>query len=159
QTFPSLALLGLLIPLLGVGQPAAIFLAVVYSLFPVVMNTYVGITQVPPAIRDAARGMGMTEGQILRRVELPLALPLLLAGVRPGAVYAIGIVTICAFAGARGLGDYIVRGMERSDNVLLFGGAVPLLVLTLLVFWGVGTIAQVSRKRSQLGLVLGGGLI
>ena len=159
QTFPSLALLGLLIPLLGVGQPAAIFLAVVYSLFPVVLNAYVGITQVAPAIRDAARGMGMTEGQILGKVELPLALPVLLAGVRTSAVYAIGIITICALAGAGGLGDYIIRGMDRSDNRLLVVGAVPLLALTLLVFWGLGTIAWVARRRSQLGLVLGGGLI
>jgi osmoprotectant transport system permease protein len=159
QTFPSLALLGLLIPLLGVGQPAAIFLAVVYSLFPVVMNTHVGITQVPAAIRDAARGMGMTDGQILRQVELPLALPVILAGVRTGAVYAISIITICAFAGAGGLGDYIIRGMNRSDNALMAVGAVPLLALTLLVFWGLGGIAWVSRRRSQLGLVLGGGLI
>jgi osmoprotectant transport system permease protein len=159
QTFPSLALLGLLIPLLGVGQPAAIFLAVVYSLFPVVMNTHIGITQVSPAIRDAARGMGMTNGQILRQVELPLALPVLLAGVRSGAVYAIGIITVCALAGAGGLGDYIVRGMTRSDDVLILAGAIPLLVLTVLVFWGLGAISWVSRRRGQLGLVLGGGVI
>jgi osmoprotectant transport system permease protein len=159
QTFPSLALLGLLIPLLGVGQPAAIFLAVVYSLFPVVLNTYVGITQVSPSIRDAARGMGMTEGQILARVELPIALPVLLAGVRTGAVYAIGIVTICALAAAGGLGDYIIRGMSRTDDELILTGAIPLLILTLLVFWGLGAIAWVARRRSQLGLVLGEGLI
>jgi osmoprotectant transport system permease protein len=159
QTFPSLALLGLLIPVIGIGQPAAIFLAVAYSLFPVVLNTHVGITQVPAAIRDAARGMGMTEGQILRKVELPLALPVLLAGIRTGAVYAISIVTICALAGVRGLGSYIVRGMTRSDNFLIGVGAIPLLVLTLLVFWGLGAVAWVSRRRSHLGLVLGGGLI
>jgi osmoprotectant transport system permease protein len=159
QTFPSLALLGLLIPVIGLGQPAAIFLAVIYSLFPVVLNTHVGVTQVPAAIRDAARGMGMTEGQILRRVELPLALPVILAGVRTGAVYAIGIVTICALAGAGGLGDYIIRGTDQSNNRLLMAGAIPLLLLTLLVFWGLGAVAWVSRRRSQLGLVLGGGLI
>jgi osmoprotectant transport system permease protein len=159
QTFPSLALLGLLIPVLGVGQPAAIFLAVVYSLFPVVLNAYVGITQVSPAVRDAARGMGMTGRQILARVELPLALPVLLAGVRTGAVYAIGIVTICALAAAGGLGDYIVRGMSASNNEQILAGAIPLLVLTLLVFWGIGGLAWVARRHSQMGLVLGGGLI
>lgn len=159
QTFPSLALLGLLIPIVGVGQPAAIFLAVVYSLFPIVLNTHVGIMQVSPTVRDAARGMGMTGGQILRRVELPLALPVVLAGVRTGAIYAIGIVTLCALAGAGGLGDYIIRGMSRLDNALLLVGAVPVLVLTLLVFWGLGGVAWIARKRSHLGLVLGGGLI
>ncbi len=159
QTFPSLALLGLLIPLLGIGQPAAIFLAVVYSLFPVVMNTCVGINQVPAPIRDAARGMGMTGRQILGKVELPLALPVVLAGVRTGAVYAIGIITVCAVAGVRGLGSYIWRGMSRSDDFLIWVGVAPLLLLTLLVFWGLGGIAWVARRRSHLGLVLGGGLI
>jgi osmoprotectant transport system permease protein len=159
QTFPSLALLGLLIPVLGVGPRAAIFLAVVYSLFPIVMNTYVGINQVSPAIRDAARGMGMTGGQILRRVELPLALPVLFAGIRTGAVNAIGIISFCALAGAGGLGDYIIRGMTRSDDLLIFIGAIPLLVLTLLIFWGLGAVAQVSRRNSQLGLILGGSLV
>jgi osmoprotectant transport system permease protein len=159
QTFPSLALLGLLIPVLGIGERAAIFLAVVYSLFPVVMNTHVGLTQVSPAVRDAARGMGMTGRQVLWRVDLPLALPVILAGVRTGAVYAIGIVTICAVAGVRGLGSYIFRGMARSDDFLIWVGAIPLLLLTLLVFWGLGGIARVARKRSQLGLILGGALI
>jgi osmoprotectant transport system permease protein len=159
QTFPSLALLGILIPVLGIGEPAAIFLAVVYSLFPVVMNTYVGITQVPAAIRDAARGMGMTGRQILTRVDLPLSLPVVLAGVRTGAVYAIGIITVCAVAGIRGLGSYIWRGMSRSDNFLIAVGVVPVLALTLLVFWGLGGIAWVARRRNHLGLALGGGLI
>jgi osmoprotectant transport system permease protein len=159
QTFPSLALLGLMIPILGIGQKAAVFLAVVYSLFPIVMNTHVGITQVPRPIRDTALGMGMTPWQVLWNVDLPLALPVLLAGVRTGAVYAIGIVTICALAGAGGLGDYITRGMTRGDNLLLWTGSIPLLLLTLLLFWGMGGLAWVSRKNSKLGLLLGGGLI
>jgi osmoprotectant transport system permease protein len=160
QTFPSLALLGLLIPLLGIGQPAAIFLAVVYSLFPIVMNTYVGITQVSPAIRDAAKGMGMTGLQILWNVDLPLGLPVVLAGVRTGAIYAVGVITISALAGAGGLGIYLVRGMNRGgDNLLIAIGAIPLLVLTLIIFWGLGGLAWLSRKDSRLGLVLGGGLI
>jgi osmoprotectant transport system permease protein len=159
QTFPSLALLGLLIPWLGIGQKAAVFLAVVYSLFPIVMNTYVGITQVPPAIRDAALGMGMTRGQVLRNVDLPLAVPVILAGVRTGAIYAIGIITVCALAGAGGLGLYIVRGMSRSDNLLIGQGAIPLLLLTMLLFWGLGALAWLSRRNSRLGLALGGGLI
>src|SRR5262249_50771990 len=82
-----------------------------------------------------------------------------LAGVRTGAVYAIGIITICALAGAGGLGNYIVRGMNRSDNVLLAVGAIPLLLLTLLVFWGLGGVAWVARRRSQVGLMLGAVLV
>src|SRR5207237_5532190 len=90
QTVPSLVLLGLFLPLLGIGQRPALFAAVVYSLFPIVMNTYVGITQVPAAVRDAARGMGMTGRQILWHVELPLAFPVLLAGRRTGAGHPSG---------------------------------------------------------------------
>jgi osmoprotectant transport system permease protein len=158
QTFPSLALLGLCIPWLGLKWPAYMFLTVVYSLFPVVMNTYVGITQVSPAIRDAARGMGMTGLQILWNVELPLAFPVILAGVRTAAVYAIGIITICALAGAGGLGDYVVRGMSRADDNLLWTGAIPILLLTLGVFWGLGALARLARKNSRLGLAAGGSL-
>ncbi len=159
QTMPSLALLGLMIPLLGIGAKAAIFAAVVYSLFPIVMNTHIGITQVEPAIRDAARGMGMSGRQILWKVELPLALPVVLAGVRTGAVYAIGIITVCALVGAGGLGDYIVTGMDNGDNDLVLLGALPILALTLLLFWGLGAVARLAKKNSNLGLLVGGGLI
>jgi osmoprotectant transport system permease protein len=159
QTIPSLALLGILLPVLGLGPTAAVFAAVVYSLFPIVQNVYVGITQVASPIRDAARGMGMTTAQILWKVELPLALPVVLAGVRTGAVYAIGIITICALVGAGGLGDYIVTGLARGDDGLVLLGALPILVITLLLFWGMGGIAWLSRKNSTLGQVLGGGLI
>jgi osmoprotectant transport system permease protein len=159
QTLPSLALVGLLLPWLGIGQTAAVFVAVIYSLFPVVLNTYVGITQVPASIRDAARGMGMTSNQLLWQVELPLALPVILAGVRTGAVYAIGIVTVCALVGAGGLGDFIVTGLTRGDDGLVLLGAVPILAMTLLIFWGLGGVATLARRNSGLGLAVGGGLI
>jgi osmoprotectant transport system permease protein len=160
QTIPSLVLLGLLITLLGkVGEQPALIAAVVYSLLPVVLNTYVGITQVAPAIRDAARGMGMTVGQILWNVELPLALPVMLAGVRTGAVYASSMIVIGALVGAGGLGDYIHNGMSRDDYGLILLGALPVLVLTLALFWGIGAVAGLARKNSTLGLWLGGGLI
>src|SRR5262249_53722740 len=139
-------------------QPA-LFAAVVYSLFPVVMNTYVGITQVSPAIRDAARGMGMTDRQVLWNVELPLAFPVVLVGVRTGAVYASAMVVIGAFIGAGGLGDFIFNGMSRDDSGLIWLGALPVLVLTLLLFWGLGGLAWLARKNSGLGMSLGGGLI
>ncbi len=159
QTIPSLVLLGLLIPLLGIGQQPTLFCAVVYSLFPIVMNTYIGITQVPPAIRDAARGMGMTGRQILLQVELPLAFPVLLAGVRTGAIYASAMIVIGSYIGAGGLGDYIYRGMSLGDSGLIWLGALPVLVLTLLLFWGLGGLAWLARKNSGLGMALGGGLI
>ena len=159
QTVPSLVLLGLLIPFLGIGEQPALFAAVVYSLFPIVMNTCVGITQVSPAIRDAARGMGMTGGQVLWHVELPLAFPVILAGVRTAAVYASGMIVVGALIGAGGLGDYINNGMTRDDSGLIWLGALPVLVLTLLLFWTLGGIALLARKNSAVGMSLGGGLI
>jgi osmoprotectant transport system permease protein len=159
QTVPSLVILGLCIPVLGIGQPPALFAAVVYSLFPIVLNVYVGVTQVSPAIRDAARGMGMTRGQILWNVELPLAFPVLLAGVRTGAVYASGVIVICSLIGAGGLGDYILNGMSRGDNGLIWLGAIPILILTLILFWALGGLARLANANNTLGMWLGGGLI
>src|SRR5262249_14522040 len=155
----SLALVGILLPVLGIGGTAAIFVAVVYSLFPIVLNTYVGITQVEPAVRDAALGMGMTGRQILWKIELPLALPVGLAGVRTGAVYTIGIITICALVGVRGLGDYIVSGLTRGDNNDVLLGAVPILFIALIMFWILGGVAQLARTHRDFGLFVGGGLI
>jgi osmoprotectant transport system permease protein len=159
QTVPSLVLLGLLMPLLGIGPSSALFAAAVYSVFPVVLNTYVGITEVAPAVRDAARGMGMTDSQILRTVELPLAFPIILAGVRAGAVYASAMVVIGALIGAGGLGDYIYNGMSRADFGLIGLGTIPVLILTLLLFWGLGGVEWLSRKNNILGMWVGGALI
>ncbi len=156
QTIPSLALLGLLIPLVGIGRPPTLIATVLYSLLPVVMNTYVGIVQVSPSIRDAARGMGMTNLQILYNVELPLALPTLLAGIRTGVVYAMGVITVCALAGAGGLGDYIARGLSRGDHGLVLLGALPILALTLAAFWGLGLVAKLAEKNPKIGLASGG---
>src|SRR5262245_14670937 len=159
QTLPSLALVGLLIAWFGIGQQAALVVAVVYSLFPIVLNTYVGLTQVPRPITDAALGMGMTPTQLLWKVELPLALPVILAGVRTGAVYAIGIVTVCALVGAGGLGDFIVTGLTRGDDGLVLLGALPILLITLVLFWGLGGVAALAKRKAGLGLAVGGGLI
>jgi osmoprotectant transport system permease protein len=159
QTVPSLVLLGLLIPILGLGQQAALFAAVVYSVFPIVLNTFVGITQVSPPVRDAARGMGMTGRQILWYVELPLGFPVILAGVRSGAVYASAMIVISALIGAGGLGDFIFNGMTRDDSGLVWVGAIPVLIITLALFWGLGGLAWLSRKDNALGMSVGGCLI
>src|SRR5260370_40807425 len=160
QTVPSIVLLGLLISLLGIlGPTPALIAVVVYSLFPVVQNTHVGITQVSPAVRDAARGMGMTAGQVLWTVELPLAMPVVLAGVRSSAVYASGMVVIASLVGAGGLGDYVFNGISRDDAGLIWLGALPVLAFTLFLFWVLGGIAWLSRKNGTLGMGLGGGLI
>jgi osmoprotectant transport system permease protein len=132
QTIPSLALFGLLIPVFGIGAWTAISALVVYGLLPIVRNTYVGITGVDPAVREAGRGMGMTEGELLRLVELPLAAGVILAGVRIATVVSVGIATIAAAIGAGGLGVYIFRGVATVDNTLILAGAIPAALLALL---------------------------
>ncbi len=136
QTIPSLALFGFLIPLPfigGIGARTAIVALVVYALLPVVRNTYTGITGVEPAVLDAARGLGMTDGQRLWMVELPLAMPVILAGVRVATVIGVGIATIAAAIGAGGLGVFIFRGLSMVDNSVILAGAVPAALMALLL--------------------------
>lgn len=135
QTIPSLALFGFLIPLPflgGIGARTAIVALVVYALLPIVRNTYVGISGIDPAVREAARGMGMTDGELLRIVELPLAAGVILAGVRVATVVSVGVATIAAAIGAGGLGVYIFRGVATVDDTLILAGAVPAALLALL---------------------------
>jgi osmoprotectant transport system permease protein len=125
----------------------------------VVLNTYVGINQVAPAVRDAARGMGMTRGQILWHVDLPLAFPVILAGVRTAAVYVSAMIVLGSMIGAGGLGDYVYNGMSRGDPGLIWLGSIPILILTLILFWSLGGLERLAKKNSSLGISLGGGLI
>ena len=160
QTVPSLALLGLCASAFALfGPSAAIFATVVYSLLPIVLNTYTGISQVDPRMKDAARGMGMTDLQVLWKVEIPLALPVIMAGVRTAATYSIIMVTIGVLVGARGLGGYIMQGMAREDNSLILLGVIPILTLSLLVFFSLSAIAWFSRVRATLGQIVGTALI
>ena len=131
QTIPSLALFGLLIPVFGIGAWTAITALVVYALLPIVRNTYAGIAGVDPAVREAGRGMGMTDGELLRLVELPLAAGVILAGVRVATVVSVGIATIAAAIGAGGLGVYIFRGVATVDDTLILAGAIPAALLAL----------------------------
>lgn len=138
QTLPSLALFGLLIPLAGIGAIPAIIALILYSLLPIIRNTYTGITGVDPAIIEAGRGMGMTDRELLLQVEIPLALSVILAGVRVAAVIGIGIATIAAAIGAGGLGELIFRGIAVVNNQLLLAGAVPAAVIALLADFAIG---------------------
>lgn len=124
QPIPSLALIGLLFSVVPIGAPAALVAAVVYSLFPVVLNTHVGITQVAPPVKDAARGMGMTGRQVLLHVELPLALPVIVAGLRIATVTTIGLITITALIGEGGLGQLLYDGLQRDFKTPLVVGSV-----------------------------------
>ena len=151
QTVPSLALFGLLVPLsfVGVGERAAVVALVVYALLPIIRNTVTGVEGVDPHVREAAVAMGMTRGQILRQVELPLALPVILAGVRVATVISVGVATIAAAIGAGGLGTYIFRGLRMDDNRLLLAGAVPAALMALAFDWLIGLLEAEFGPRGR----------
>jgi osmoprotectant transport system permease protein len=151
QTVPSLALFGFLIsvPIIGgIGARTAIIALTLYSLLPIIRNTYTGIINVDPAIREAGKGMGMTDRQLLLQVEIPLALGVILAGVRVATVIAIGIATIAAAIGAGGLGVFVFRGIAMVNNQLILAGAVPAAVLAILADWA---IASLERRLTRRG--------
>src|SRR5215470_10421259 len=134
QTIPSLALFGFLIPLPfigGIGARTALVALVLYSLLPIIRNTVTGVLGVEPSVREAAIAMGMTDGQVLRQVELPLAMGVIVTGIRVATVIAVGVTTIAAAVGAGGLGVYIFRGLRQYDNNLLLAGALSAAVLAL----------------------------
>lgn len=149
QTLPSIALLAFMIPLLGIGVVPAIVALFLYSIFPIVRNTYTGVTGASPAAVAAARAVGMTPYQTLRHVRLPLAAPVIMAGVRTAAVINVGTATLAAFIGAGGLGDPIVAGLALSDTRLILSGAVPAALLALLVD---GALAVLERVVTPPGV-------
>lgn len=135
-TIPSIALFGLMIPVLsligqGVGYLPAVIAVLLYSQLPIIRNTYTAITNVDPALREAARGLGMTPIQRLRRVEIPLAIPVVMAGIRIAVVMNIGITAIAAYIGAGGLGVFISRGISQSDPRQLITGALMVSILAV----------------------------
>ena len=139
-TVPSLALLGLLIPFLGLGWAPTIVALTIYSLLPLLRNTYIGIVEVDAALKEAAIGMGATDRQLFCQVEWPLALPFIMAGLRTVTVMTIGIATLGALVGAGGLGVLIFRGLHMMDNSLLLAGTLPVALLAVaadnLLEWG-----------------------
>ena len=132
QTIPSLALLGFLLPWLGIGVVPAIVALFLYALLPIVRNTYIGIQEVDPAVTDAARGMGMSGTQMLFRVELPLAIPVIFAGVRTATIINIGVATLSALIGSGGLGEFIFRGIALNNVHMIMAGALPAALLALI---------------------------
>jgi len=148
QTIPSLALFGFLLPAPWIGARAeriAVLALVLYALLPVIRNTYVGIMGVDRAVVEAGRGMGMTGRQLLFQVELPLALSVIIAGVRVATVISVGLATIAAAIGAGGLGEFIFRGLAMVNNVVILAGAVPAAVLALLADFGLGLLEKRLR--------------
>ncbi|MEA3435797.1 MAG: ABC transporter permease [Thermodesulfobacteriota bacterium] len=133
QTIPSLALLGLLIPLMGIGIKPAILALFLYSLLAIIKNTIAGINQIDSSLIEAGLGVGMTDRQILFKVELPLAVPIILSGIRIATVTCIGIATLCAAIGAGGLGQFIFRGISMLNNNMILCGALPAALLALIL--------------------------
>jgi len=131
QTLPSLALVGLMVPLLGAGPKACITALFLYALLPIVRNTHTGVTGVDPAITEAARGMGMTSLQILLKIELPLSVPVIMAGIRTSTIICVGVATLGGIVNAGGLGYLIWIGIDRSTDALIYAGAIPAMALAL----------------------------
>lgn len=163
QTIPSLALLGLLIPFVGIGTTPAIIALVVYALLPIFQNTYVGLTEIDPAYQEAAAAFGMSRWQKLRRVELPLALPVIMGGIRTATVLIIGTATLAALIGGGGLGNFILLGINRNDAALTLIGALASAALALVFSAGLALIQKLRFRyvAYALGalLVIGGGVV
>jgi len=150
QTIPSLALFGFLLPAPWIGARAdrlAILALTLYALLPLIRSTYAGIKGVDPAVVEAGRGMGLTDGQLLFQVELPLALGVIIAGIRVAAVVSVGLATIAAAIGAGGLGEYIFRGLAMVNNTVILAGAIPAAAIALLADFSLGWLERKLRPN------------
>ncbi len=149
QTIPSLAILALLLPLLGIGATPAITSLTLYALLPIIRNTYTGIAEIPKPVLQTAEGLGFSSAQKLWIIELPLAAPVMIAGIRTSAVICVGIATLSALIGAGGLGDFIVSGLSLNNTRLIILGAVPAAIMALIIDWTIGWIEKrISWKES-----------
>lgn len=149
QTVPSLALLAIMIPIFGVGKVPAIVALFIYSLLPILRNTYTGIKSVDENIVDSAKGMGMTRAQIMLKVELPLASPVIMSGIRLSGVYVIAWATIASYIGAGGLGDFIFAGLNNYNPPSIILGTIPVTLLALLVDFLLSKIENLVNRKAR----------
>lgn len=158
QTIPSIALLGFMIPLLGIGLKPAIFALFLYAILPILRNTYTGIQEVDASVVEAARGMGLTTRQVLWRVELPLALPVIFAGIRTATVINVGVATLAAYIGAGGLGEFIFGGIALNNSNMILAGAIPAALLAVLfdqaLAWLQRRQGRMRLRKLALGLLI-----
>lgn len=150
QAIPSIALLGFLIPVAGIGSRPAIIMVVLYSLLPIIKNTHTGLSGISPDMLEAALGIGLTRNQILTKVQLPLALPIIMAGIRISAVTAVGLMTISAFVGAGGLGYLVFSGVQTVDNYMILAGAIPACILALFIDFLVGRMEKKLSYQTRI---------
>lgn len=154
QTIPSIALLGFMIPLLGIGPKPAIVALFLYALLPILRNTYTGILGVAPAVTDAAKGMGMTSNQILWKVELPLAFPVMLAGIRTATVINVGVATLAAYIAAGGLGEFIFGGIALNNTNMILAGAIPAALLAIVLDFLLSRLQKIKSAKLKTGIWL-----
>lgn len=147
QTIPSIALLGFMIPFLGIGALPAIAALFLYALLPIIRNTYTGIVEVDASVVDAAKGMGMTPQQVLLKVQLPLAMPVILAGVRTATVINVGVATLAAYIGAGGLGEFIFGGIALNNTNMILAGAIPAALLAILFDFLLSILQRVQLRK------------
>lgn len=153
QTIPSIALLGFMIPVLGIGAKPAIVALMLYAFLPIIRNTFTGINQVNAAVTDAAKGMGMTPYQILFKVELPLAMPVILAGVRTATVINVGVATLAAYIAAGGLGEFIFGGIALNNTNMILAGAIPAALLAIIFDFLLAKAQKVNIKKARTFLI------
>lgn len=154
QTIPSIALLGFMIPLLGIGAKPAIIALMLYAFLPIIRNTYTGIIGVNAAVTDAAKGMGMTPSQILFKVELPLAMPVILAGIRTATVINVGVATLAAYIAAGGLGEFIFGGIALNNTNMILAGAIPAALLAVIFDFLLAKAQNLNIKKARVALVI-----
>jgi osmoprotectant transport system permease protein len=147
QTIPSLVLFGLAMPLFGIGVKTGLIVLVLYSILPVLQNTYTGVREVDHQYKEAAKGMGMSPSQVLFHVELPIALPVIVAGIRIATVYIISWATIAALIGAGGLGDLIFTGLQTYNYQMILSGALPACILAIATGWLIGAVQKAVTPK------------
>ena len=147
QAIPSMALLGFMIPFLGIGTIPAIIMVVLYSLLPIIKNTYIGLENINAEVIEAAEGIGLTKWQILTKVQIPLALPVIMGGVRISAVSAVGLMTLAAFCGAGGLGYLVYAGIRSINNMQILAGAIPACLLALFIDYLLGIVENLVTPK------------
>ncbi len=151
MTVPSIAMLGIMVPFFGIGFTTGVIALILYSLLPIVRNTYTGIKEISPAIVESAVGMGMTEWRILTKIKIPLAMPVIMAGIRTATVMIVGIAAVTAYVGAGGLGVLIFQGISRSSESMIIVGAIGVsfiaIALDIILSWGERRLAAVGKVK------------
>ncbi len=151
MTVPSIAMLGIMVPFFGIGFTTGVIALILYSLLPIVRNTYTGIQEINPAIVESAVGMGMTEWRILTKIKIPLAMPVIMAGIRTATVMIVGIAAVTAYVGAGGLGELIFQGISRSSEAMIIVGAIGVSVIAIsfdfILSWGERYLASVGKTK------------